>query len=849
MPLDREKTFASAERLLKQGKAREAMEECRRLAEDAPKDLLMLNRVGDLLARSGRGTEAIIFYQKIADQFSASGFYPKAIAILKKIVKVDPGRTDALVHLGDLNIKQKLPGEARAWFLHAADAYLRSREVVKAREVYEKLVGVEPDNLVHAVRLAEARAAEGDAERAGRDLLSLGGRMLAKGRSEDADRVFKRAAELLPGRPEGFLGLARVHAAAGRAQEAIRLADEAWKASTGSEPVVGDLLLLFEQHGESGRAAALLADPRSNSIPDDAIEEAFRAAVPRGDVEGLWTRVAPLLDRWARANDRDRAVQVLDRIARVENGVQVRAMTKIVEIRVAEGNVTQAARAIERLVRVHQARGEQKEAAALVERLKTLDPASPLVLTGRPAAPPKQAPPPRAPAAARDPDEAVATAFEAPAVPLQPADEEFVSGHLTEAEVFEKYGLHNEALAQLREVSQRFPGHVVAQEKLVGFLRTQADVGELRDGLVALAFARRAAGDPDGGRRAAAEALQIGGIEAAPREALERLELLVEAPAEAPAPAPPRPAPKPAPAPPPAAKAVPPAPPPPAPPLEPVSRADEEELEILFDDSDAASGDRADEPAYAEIEFYIEQGMRQDAIARITAMRRSGASGPELDALEERARAAAPAARKGAAALSRDADAVVATGPEEGAGSDKLDEDDLSSIAAALEAEYGASPIAPTRRAAETEGEQSVDEVFAAFKEHIRSEVGGEDFRTHYDLGIAYKEMGLIEDALAEFRVATGAPELYREACSMLGIIHWERGEADEAIRWYRAALDAPGEEETPLSGLRYDLAEILNSIGDAQGAYDLFSQVLAVEPNYRDVQSRVADLRTRLRL
>src|SRR5580765_7305101 len=188
MALDRENTFANAERLLKQGKIAQALDECRRLAEDAPKDLLMLNRLGDFLARSHRGADAIVYYTMIAEQFSASGFYPKAIAILKKIVRVDPSHLAAVVRLGELNLKQKLPGEARTWLLQAAEAYLRVREFVKAREVYEKLVAAEPDNFVHVVRLAEARVAEGDPARAGLELAALGGRMLAGGRGDDAER-------------------------------------------------------------------------------------------------------------------------------------------------------------------------------------------------------------------------------------------------------------------------------------------------------------------------------------------------------------------------------------------------------------------------------------------------------------------------------------------------------------------------------------------------------------------------------------------------------------------------------------------------------------------------------------
>jgi len=109
--------------------------------------------------------------------------------------------------------------------------------------------------------------------------------------------------------------------------------------------------------------------------------------------------------------------------------------------------------------------------------------------------------------------------------------------------------------------------------------------------------------------------------------------------------------------------------------------------------------------------------------------------------------------------------------------------------------------------------------------------------------------MGLSDAALEEFRIASGAPELYREACSMLGLCHWDRGEPEEAIRWYRAALDAPGGEEVHLSGLRYDLADRLEKTGDVRGAYDLLAQILREEPGYRDVDSRIASLRSKLGL
>jgi len=269
------------------------------------------------------------------------------------------------------------------------------------------------------------------------------------------------------------------------------------------------------------------------------VEAAFRNALTAGTADDLWSRVVPLLDRWARARDFDRSARLLERLARLEDGGHLRALEQLVEMRKAEGARATAARAVERLVRAYQSKGLTAKATAQLETLKLFDPTSPLLFIGRPAgeqAPASTtAPPAAAPQAHAQASEPAPTsgAFEAPAVPIAPADLEFVSGNLTEAEVFEKYGLHREALQQLRQITERFPGHVLAQEKLVGFIRTQSDRPALRDGLVALAFAKRASGDTEGARRAAGEAASLGGLDGSTRGALERFSLLsaVEAPA------------------------------------------------------------------------------------------------------------------------------------------------------------------------------------------------------------------------------------------------------------------------------------------------------------------------------
>jgi predicted Zn-dependent protease len=232
-----------------------------------------------------------------------------------------------------------------------------------------------------------------------------------------------------------------------------------------------------------------------------------------------------------------------------------------------------------------------------------------------------------------------------------------------------------------------------------------------------------------------------------------------------------------------------------------------------------------------EISFFVSQGMVEDARRKIDALRTLGFGGAELETIAASAGKAAPVEGAVVPSLATPAHAS--------------DDADLGAMIQSLEDELAAD--SPTSSAVNFD-QQSVGEVFEAFKRHVDAQVGDEDYRTHYDLGIAYKEMGLLDDALAEFHAAMRSPELLSDACSMLAICHRERGEVEEAVRWYREALSGRNDADPSRCGLRYDLAETLLEAGDAEGALGLFRDVLEADPSYRDVRARVRELQERLR-
>jgi pilus assembly protein FimV len=141
-------------------------------------------------------------------------------------------------------------------------------------------------------------------------------------------------------------------------------------------------------------------------------------------------------------------------------------------------------------------------------------------------------------------------------------------------------------------------------------------------------------------------------------------------------------------------------------------------------------------------------------------------------------------------------------------------------------------------------------EVFEEFRAEL-GEMGAddEDLETHYNLGIAFREMGLLEEAISEFQKVAkaserGRPFQYSMQCyTLLGLAFMDRGQPSIAAMWYERALHLPDIEPESELALRYDLGMAQESAGESEAALKSFSQVYAVNIDYRDVGERIAAL------
>jgi tetratricopeptide (TPR) repeat protein len=204
---------------------------------------------------------------------------------------------------------------------------------------------------------------------------------------------------------------------------------------------------------------------------------------------------------------------------------------------------------------------------------------------------------------------------------------------------------------------------------------------------------------------------------------------------------------------------------------------------------------------------------------------------------------AIPARRAAASPLSDLDSAFADLTPSEDAPT-LASEDAFTDLGAELFGAIAAVEEPAPQSSAESLGDAGLADIFREFKKGVDKQLGQEDYDTRYNLGIAYKEMGLIDEAIAEFQLAAKDPTRLLECSSMLGICFLEKGMPKLAIKWFDKGLTTPGRMAEEYLGLRYDLAAAYEADGDVDHAIGILLDLNTQDPNFRDVASRLRELR-----
>ena len=181
-----------------------------------------------------------------------------------------------------------------------------------------------------------------------------------------------------------------------------------------------------------------------------------------------------------------------------------------------------------------------------------------------------------------------------------------------------------------------------------------------------------------------------------------------------------------------------------------------------------------------------------------------------------------------------------------GTGSQRLfdEEDDFFDLAAELEQELSQEDVFQSGDGLLVQpAEQSLEEIVEGFKKGVAEHLSPTDYDTHFNLGIAYREMGLLDEAIGEFQIAAKDSGHLVLCCSMLGLCFLDKGLPELAVKWYHRGLEAPGLSEEDTLGLLYDLGCAYLAVGDQESAYKAFVDLYGINTNYRDVVARIEEL------
>jgi tetratricopeptide (TPR) repeat protein len=208
----------------------------------------------------------------------------------------------------------------------------------------------------------------------------------------------------------------------------------------------------------------------------------------------------------------------------------------------------------------------------------------------------------------------------------------------------------------------------------------------------------------------------------------------------------------------------------------------------------------------------------------------------ELDFQAEADELAAPELSTGTMAPSAEVGSPLEMSPLSGA-------DDLSAENefVELDAEIFAEIEAEEAETAADFDKYSLDGLFSAFKKELNQQLDEEDTETHYNLGIAFKEMGLYDDAVTEFQAAVRDPRRKVDCITLQGVCCRDKGDfarAEEILSGGMALKGLAAEELTPL---KYELALLYEATGRQKDALNLFREIKAVQPDFRDTAEKIA--------
>ncbi|MGZ4843526.1 MAG: tetratricopeptide repeat protein [Candidatus Angelobacter sp.] len=215
------KVLAQAEKFVQQGKLPNAISEYEKVIKEDPKDLTVLNTIGDLYLRVGNNDQATYYFKRVGDQYAQNGFAVKAIAIYKKLTKIGPYNAENITKLAELYGQQGLYNDARVHYMQVADHLLKSGDNAQAARVFQKILELDPENAHTQAKLADLYTKLGKKDEARNIYYSAAESLYARGSYAAAEEALGKVLALDPANTGALMLRGLIAVDAGDSQAAV----------------------------------------------------------------------------------------------------------------------------------------------------------------------------------------------------------------------------------------------------------------------------------------------------------------------------------------------------------------------------------------------------------------------------------------------------------------------------------------------------------------------------------------------------------------------------------------------------------------------------------------------------
>lgn len=858
----KEKILDRAQKFILKGALDKALIEYKAASDVDPRDISIRLRIGDLYVKMNKRAEAIKEYTEVAKANSQRGFYLKAIAVYKQVLKLDESSLEVHYRLAELYTKQRLIADAIGSYSTIVSSFEKKGKTSEVMELLKKMAEIDPENIGVRLKLADLYQKLFFEKDALAEYSVIFSRLVAQGQYDKAERIFLNIYNSKPREPEVLKGLSDLYRKKGDDQQYLRFAKDLfyhYRDSGDVEAAKGVAASILEARPEENECLRFL---KSLSRP-----EILRAEPKAPESKPVATEPQveePLIEFPASAGETVSAEAVPEPAPEKKGAAQIREEKPLIswpeeEIEVSiegfeeEGGVT---------ARESKAATEAEAAPAAPAKEEELGEIEIEVEEEPSAAPANETSPPPPEGYIETPTEAVSAgeieiepeagkeaaeaieSLEPPSAQLvsveEPVpvdareDEKAEEPPIVEFREEEEPTAKEEPLIEFKEVAEAAPPEDVAEveeEPTIEFRETEPVAGGDAGAVTEEAAPEEKEEEPliDIGEEEISERLKdeeagpVVEIEATPEAevrveeaagaeaVIEEERAAVEAMAEPPVeieeePAVAEPAPAEA-----ATEAL---------PVEVVHKDEsvyEEPLEAAEEIEAAYDNGPVDEDLSDAISELMEKiegaGAESAPTVKIEVDEKVEAEEkifPEVrfsDAGEQITEESAPEGKEGYVDLSAE------LGMEEA----------LEDLAGS----WGGGGAEPK-------------ETFDEFKKGIGKQLSREDSETHYNLGIAYMEMELYNEAAKEFKIALKDPRLEFDCYIRLGLCSMADSNPDEAIIYYIKGLKIEGKTDEERKGMMYELALAYEAAGDEEEATHLFKSIYEMDPSFREVSAKV---------